>query len=119
MGSDGVPAAAVSPGGVWMKLPGRVGDSAILGAGIFADKRQGAACATGTGEEIIRCALALRACGFMQADDAERAAAKAIAFISRERGKGTAGIITVDLEGRVGASFNTVAMGRAWWDGAK
>ena len=102
-----------------MKLPGRVGDSAVLGAGIFADKRLGAACATGTGEEIIRCALTLRACVFMRSDDAQRAAAKAIAFITRERGKGTAGIITVDRKGRVGASFNAEAMGRAWWDGEK
>ena len=45
---DGTPAAAVSTGGVWMKLPGRVGDSAILGAGVYADSRLGAACATGS-----------------------------------------------------------------------
>ena len=116
VGADGVPAAAVSTGGRWMKLPGRVGDSAILGAGIFADERLGAACATGTGEEIIRVALSLRACSFMRRGGAEVAAKKAIAYISRERGSGTAGVITVDLKGRVGAAFNTEAMGRAWYD---
>jgi L-asparaginase / beta-aspartyl-peptidase len=116
MGSDGVPAAAVSTGGRWMKLPGRVGDSAVLGAGIFADERLGAACATGSGEEIIRCALSLRACEFMKTDDAQTAARKAIAYISRVRGRDTAGIITIDLKGRVGASINTEAMGRAWFD---
>ena len=116
VGSDGVPAAAVSTGGRWMKLPGRVGDSAILGAGIFADDRLGAACATGTGEEIIRCALSLRACEHMKRDDAQTASRKAVGYISRVRGRETAGIITVDLKGRVGASFNTDAMGRAWYD---
>lgn len=116
MGSDGVPAAAVSTGGRWMKLPGRVGDSAILGAGIFADSRLGAACATGTGEEIIRCALSLRACEFMEANAAPVAAKKAIGYISENRGLNNAGIITVDLKGRVGAAFNTEAMGCAWFD---
>ena len=116
VGTDGVPAGAVSTGGRWMKLPGRVGDSAILGAGIFADEKLGAACATGTGEEIIRCALTLRACEFMKADGAQAAARKAVAYISKSRGRDNAGIITVDLKGRVGASYNTDAMGRAWFD---
>jgi len=119
VGSDGVPAAAVSTGGRWMKLPGRVGDSAILGAGIFADSRLGAACATGMGEEIIRCALSLKACEFMKNTDAQVAARTAIRLISRERGRGTAGIITIDRKGGVGAAYNTEAMGRAWFDQGK
>jgi len=117
--SDGVPAAAVSTGGMWMKLPGRVGDSAIIGAGVFADTKLGAACATGLGEEIIRCALSLRACEFMAGGDAPHAARRAISFISRLRGKDNAGIITIDTRGRVGAAFNTDAMGTAWFDHAK
>ena len=119
VGSDGVPAAAVSTGGRWMKLPGRVGDSAIIGAGLFADSGLGASCATGTGEEIIRVGLCLKACEFMETNGAQRAAARAIEHITRARGEGTAGIITVDLKGRVGAAFNTEAMGRAWFDHAK
>ena len=116
IGTDGIPGAAVSTGGRWLKLPGRVGDSAILGAGIFADSKNGAACSTGTGEEIIRCALSFKACEFMQDHAAQSAAQRAIRFITRSRGRDTAGIITVDLKGRVGASFNTEAMGRAWYD---
>jgi beta-aspartyl-peptidase (threonine type) len=119
MGSDGVPAAAVSTGGRWMKLPGRVGDSAILGAGVFADSRLGAACATGMGEQIIRVALSLRACELMKSHDAETAARLAIRYLSRERGRDTAGIVTIDRRGRVGAAYNTHAMGRAWFDHAK
>jgi L-asparaginase / beta-aspartyl-peptidase len=119
LGSDGVPAAAVSTGGMWLKLPGRVGDSAIVGAGIYADAKSGAACATGTGEEIIRLGLSMRACELMRSRGAADAARGAVSTMSRARGRGTAGVITVDLEGRVGASYNTEAMGRAWYDPAK
>lgn len=114
--SAGVPAAAVSTGGMWLKLPGRVGDSAVIGAGIYADAKSGAACATGSGEEIIRNVLAWRACEFMKRQPAQRAAKRAISEISRRSGTGTAGIITVDKRGRVGFGFNTEAMGRAWFD---
>jgi beta-aspartyl-peptidase (threonine type) len=116
--SDGVPSAAVSTGGMWLKLPGRVGDSAILGAGIYADGR-GAACATGTGEEIIKNALCLRACEYIETLGARRAAESAVSFITSRSGAGTAGIVTVDLKGRVGCAYNTEAMGRAWYDRSK
>lgn len=115
----GTPAAAVSTGGRWLKLPGRIGDSAIIGAGIYADRRAGAACATGSGEDIIKCALCWNSVGFLKRFDADRAARASIALISRRSGRGTAGIITVDLKGRVGFAYNTEAMGRAWYDSAK
>jgi isoaspartyl peptidase/L-asparaginase-like protein (Ntn-hydrolase superfamily) len=38
------------------KLPGRIGDSPIIGAGLFVDNAIGAACATGMGEAVIRIA---------------------------------------------------------------
>jgi beta-aspartyl-peptidase (threonine type) len=116
--SDGLPSAAVSTGGMWLKLPGRIGDSAVLGAGIYADRR-GAACATGAGEEIIRNALCLKACEYIGALGAQRAARSAVSFITRRSGAGTAGIVTVDLKGRVGYAYNTEAMGRAWYDHSK
>lgn len=40
--------------GLAFKMHGRVGDSPIIGAGLFVDNEVGAACATGTGEEVIR-----------------------------------------------------------------
>jgi len=114
--SSGVPAAAVSTGGKWLKLPGRVGDSAILGAGLYADSRSGAASATGEGEEIIKNVLCYKACEYLRKENAQKAADSAIAMITRESGGMTAGIVTVDLKGRVGAALNTEAMGRAWYD---
>lgn len=117
--NDGVPAAAVSTGGTWMKLPGRIGDSAILGAGIYADGTTGAACATGRGEAIIKSALCWNACAYMKDAGAPSAAKKSIALISKLSGPGTAGIVTVDLKGRVGFAYNTKLMGRAWYDTIK
>jgi beta-aspartyl-peptidase (threonine type) len=115
----GLPSAAVSTGGMWLKLPGRVGDSAIIGAGIYADSKVGAASGTGTGEEIIRNSLCLKACEYLMKASAPGAAKRAIELMTRVSGRGTAGIITVDLKGRVGAALNTEAMGRAWYDETK
>src|SRR5207245_1933936 len=50
-------AAATSTGGVAGKRRGRVGDSAVIGAGTYADDRLGAGSATGPGEAIIRLGL--------------------------------------------------------------
>jgi len=47
-------AAATTTSGLAWKLPGRVGDSPIPGAGLYADSAVGAACATGVGEEVLR-----------------------------------------------------------------
>lgn len=115
----GLPSAAVSTGGMWLKLPGRVGDSAVIGAGIYADSKAGAASATGTGEEIIKNLLCLKACKYLMKTGAPDAARRAIELMTRASGRGTAGIITVDLKGRVGAALNTEAMGRAWYDEVK
>ena len=56
--SDGHLAAATSTGGMQGKLPGRVGDSPILGAGTYADDQGCAISGTGVGEYFIRLSLA-------------------------------------------------------------
>jgi len=113
---SGVPAAAVSTGGIWLKRPGRVGDSAVIGAGIYADEASGAACATGIGKEIIRNALSWEACRLMKRSGASTAARRVIEQVSKRSGTNTAGIITVDLRGGVGFAHNTPVMGRGWLD---
>ncbi|MDR1507479.1 MAG: isoaspartyl peptidase/L-asparaginase [Treponema sp.] len=47
-------AAGVSTSGIFLKTPGRVGDSPIVGGGLFSDSDAGAAAATGDGEDILR-----------------------------------------------------------------
>lgn len=59
--------AACSTSGLAWKLPGRVGDSPIVGAGFYADDEAGAAGATGVGEEIWRFLLSFRAVEGMRA----------------------------------------------------
>lgn len=55
IGTDGDESVvAVSTSGLGFKLPGRVGDSPLIGAGGYADAEVGAAAATGVGEEVIR-----------------------------------------------------------------
>jgi beta-aspartyl-peptidase (threonine type) len=60
-------AVAVSTSGLEWKLPGRVGDSPIIGAGNYADNRYGAAACTGRGELAIRVCLAKTVVGYMKA----------------------------------------------------
>jgi N4-(beta-N-acetylglucosaminyl)-L-asparaginase len=49
-------AGACTTSGMAYKLYGRIGDSPIIGAGLFVDNEVGAACATGLGEAVIRVA---------------------------------------------------------------
>ncbi|MFY0689783.1 MAG: N(4)-(beta-N-acetylglucosaminyl)-L-asparaginase [Cyclobacteriaceae bacterium] len=53
---NGLIAGACTTSGAAYKMHGRVGDSPIIGAGLFVDGEVGAACATGTGEAVIRTA---------------------------------------------------------------
>lgn len=56
MDKNGNLSGACTTSGWGYKLPGRVGDSPIIGAGLFVDNEVGAACATGLGEAVIRIA---------------------------------------------------------------
>jgi beta-aspartyl-peptidase (threonine type) len=109
---DGHVAAATSTGGMLFKLPGRVGDTPLIGAGTYADDRGGAASATGHGEAMIRTALTTQVCRRMRegatAQEAAEAAISELSFI-----RGTGGVIAVDRDGRVGLAFNTERMARA------
>ncbi|MCD6340856.1 MAG: isoaspartyl peptidase/L-asparaginase [Desulfurococcales archaeon] len=103
-------AAAVSTGGIMMKLPGRVGDSAIPGAGFYAD-RHASATATGVGETIIMTFLTLRAVTYVrQGLRADEAGKRAINEHTKLFGKGTAGLIIVDKDGFFDGVYNTEGM---------
>lgn len=112
--SQGRVAAAVSTGGYWLKMSGRVGDSAIAGAGFFAN-RTGGAVATGIGEIAIKEGLARRAVEALEAGlSPQQSAEGSIKRVTLEFGEGTMGLIVLDAEGRVGYAYNTEGMGRAW-----
>lgn len=58
--------AATSTSGLFMKEPGRVGDTPVPGSGFYADSETGAAAATGMGEEILKGALSYAAVSLME-----------------------------------------------------
>ena len=104
--NNGDLAAACSTGGVSLKLPGRIGDSAILGAGLYADNSSGAATATGIGEQAMRLVISKAACDLMKRENARSAAAKVIHHSTKKLGVGM-GILTLDQSGRFGVAHNT------------
>ena len=113
--SAGKLAVATSTGGIFNKLPGRVGDSPLIGCGTYADD-YGAASCTGQGEAIMRLVLAKSAVDFLhEADDieAQTAARMAIAHLE-ERLQSTGGIILIDRSGNIGYARNTSHMPVGW-----
>lgn len=59
--------AGTSTSGLFLKHPGRVGDSPIIGSGFYCDARYGAAAATGLGEDIMRGCLSYEIVMLMRA----------------------------------------------------
>ena len=106
MDQNGDLAAADSTGGVSLKLPGRIGDSPILGAGLYADNRIGAATTTGVGEIAMRLVVSKSACDAMQSLTAQQAASQTIKLVTKLAGRGL-GIVTLDREGRYCVAHNT------------
>lgn len=104
--AEGNLAAACSTGGMSMKLPGRIGDTPILGAGLYADNSTGAATATGIGELAIRSSISRVASDLMKNRSASAAALQATRFVGSKFGKGL-GVITLKRNGQFGAAHNT------------
>lgn len=107
-------AAAVSTGGTPFKLPGRVGDTPLIGAGLYADVQTGGCASTGWGESIIKVLLAKTATDFLGAGYAPVEAARAAIERLEQRVHGLGGVILIDARGRVGFAFNTPRMAYAY-----
>ncbi|MEM2740011.1 MAG: N(4)-(beta-N-acetylglucosaminyl)-L-asparaginase [Candidatus Bathyarchaeia archaeon] len=92
--------------GLPLKIPGRVGDSAIIGAGVYADNSVGAACTTGVGEIAQITLLSKGVCDLMRRGlDPQDACEKAIKDTFRYRCyPGGIAVLAVDLKGRIGAA---------------
>ena len=108
--TNGTIAAATSTGGLAGKLPGRVGDSALIGCGTYAESSIGGVSCTGDGEAIIRVVLARRALDYLkEAHDPDYAARVAVDLLVEE-GRGQGGLILVDWRGRTGWAHSTPLM---------
>jgi beta-aspartyl-peptidase (threonine type) len=107
--ANGKVAVATSTGGIFNKLPGRVGDTPLLGCGTYADEFGGVSC-TGHGEAIMRVVLAKSALEFVRNGATPRLAAEqAVAMLADKTASG-GGLIIVDRKGRVGYARNTTHM---------
>jgi N4-(beta-N-acetylglucosaminyl)-L-asparaginase len=96
--------------GLAWKIPGRVGDSPLIGCGTYADD-WGAASCTGQGEAIIRLLLAKCAVDFMKdCTNPEIAATMAVKLLEDKRIAATGGIILVNRSGKIGYARNTSHM---------
>jgi beta-aspartyl-peptidase (threonine type) len=117
--------AATSTGGTCCKLPGRVGDSPLIGCGCYADSEAGGVSCTGYGEAIMKVILAKTAVDFLRrpaicVDPAEAAdgcdlssadlAARDAVHLLAKRTHATGGLILLDRHGNPGFAFNTPRM---------
>ncbi|MEM2419377.1 MAG: isoaspartyl peptidase/L-asparaginase [Candidatus Bathyarchaeia archaeon] len=107
---EGHVAAATSTGGFPLKLPGRIGDSPLIGCGTYADNRSGACSATGVGEIAIRLCLAKTVCNYMESGKTAQEAVEAAINLVNERMAGiynSMGLIAVSIRGEIGAAHNS------------
>jgi L-asparaginase / beta-aspartyl-peptidase len=109
--NDGHLAAATSTGGMQGKLPGRVGDSPILGAGTYADDRGCAISGTGVGEYFIRLSLS-HTIGALcrQGRSPQQAADQLIHHDLPALKGGEGGVIVLGESGGPIFSYNTLGM---------
>ena len=119
MDAHGVLAVAVSTGGTAGKLPGRVGDSPIIGCGGYADNELGAAAATGSGEALMKVLFSKSACDLMGSGmNPQQAAEAVLRLLERRTGSSQGGIILMNPAGQVGSAFNTTHMVHACISGS-
>lgn len=115
--ANGKLAAATSTGGIFNKLPGRVGDSPLIGCGTYANQ-YGAVSCTGQGEAILRVVMARDATQLLQDGIDPVAAARMAVDTLQELTGSTAGIILIDRYGKIGYARNTTHMPMCWITGA-
>ena len=107
-------AAGTSTGGLQGKMPGRVGDSPIIGAGTYASNQSCAVSATGTGEYFIRLGVAREICNLVAFKGMGiQQAADQVIHGELEALHGDGGVIALTPDGQTAFSFNTPGMFRA------
>jgi len=109
-------AAATSTGGITNKLPGRVGDTPIIGAGTWADDSTCAVSATGHGESFVRAVFAHEVHALMRHSGLSLSAACEAALNQVRSLGGTGGCVAVDARGNFTMPFTSELMYRGWID---
>ena len=104
LGDDADLAAASSTGGVFGKMPGRMGDSAVFGAGHYASKTA-AVVGTGVGEMFLETLACARVGLLIEAGSHPQEACASVVRLLAERAALPAGLLALDRSGRHGAAF--------------
>ena len=107
--SDGHLAAASSTGGVFGKLPGRVGDSAIFGAGTYASP-DAAVVGTGVGELFLETLASARVARLIELGTHPQIACERVIAYLGTRSDSPAGLLALAADGRVGGAYR----GSSW-----
>jgi beta-aspartyl-peptidase (threonine type) len=98
-------------------LPGRVGDTPLIGCGVYADNAVGAISMTGIGEGIIRIAVAKEIADRLAAGAGPAAAAKRVLKKLVSRICGSAGALVLTPDGRLAIRHTTSHMAAGYWRG--
>jgi beta-aspartyl-peptidase (threonine type) len=107
--------AGNSTGGTPFKLPGRVGDTPLVGCGLYADNQFGAAICTGWGESIVRVALARRAIELVERGQTPQVAVEqAVRHLTRTVKGAGVGCLMVSPSGAIGMAWSTPRMAYAY-----
>jgi L-asparaginase / beta-aspartyl-peptidase len=117
--ASGVLVAGTSTGGTTKQQCSRVGDTALVGCGLYADNKLGGCSTTGDGESIIPVVLAKTAIDFLTGDRHPDEAAQMAIEALKSKVKGEAGCILVDRQGRVGWAYNSSHMACAYMTGGQ
>lgn len=108
-------AAATSTGGMTNKMPGRVGDSPIIGAGCYANNANVAVSCTGTGEVFMKTLAAYDIAALMEyAGLSLHQATERVVMEKLPALEGSGGVIAIDSEGNVALPFNSEGMYRGY-----
>ena len=98
-------------------LPGRVGDSPLIGCGVYADNLSGAVSMTGTGEGIIRLVIAKSICDRLAMGKSPAVAVRQVLRMLVSRIRGSAGALVLSPDGRFAIRHVTPHMAAGWWNG--
>jgi beta-aspartyl-peptidase (threonine type) len=113
----GTVAAGASTGGIDSMVPGRVGDTPLIGCGVYADNHSGAVSMTGIGEGIIRLVIAKSICDLLAMGKSPSVAARQVLRMLVSRISGSAGAIVLSPDGRFAIRHVTPHMAAGWWNG--
>ena len=114
---SGTVAAGASTGGIDSMLPGRVGDTPLIGCGVYADNQSGAVSMTGMGEGIIRLVIAKSICDHLAMGKSPAVVARQVLRMLVSRIRGSAGALVLSPDGRFSIRHVTAHMAAGWWNG--